>query len=128
MTITTTAWHSAGLAVTLLVAAGLSGCGGGDTQAACTRVQAEIANITSQGMVNVSDPKSLKKVYDDGAVQLREMAKGTDIADETENVAVAMERIGQQVADFAANPGTTMPQLDSAGLTSAGVALKNACS
>ena len=98
--------------------------------AALVQVRGSGLELTAnfQGMVSVSDPKSLKKVYDDGAAQLREMAKGTDIADETENVAVAMERIGQQVADFAANPGTTMPQLDSAGLTSAGVALKNACS
>jgi hypothetical protein len=47
---------------------------------------------------------------------------------ETEKVATAMDKMGQEVADFAANPSTTMPQLDSAGMIAAGVALKDACS
>src|SRR5512144_609728 len=128
MTNTTRSRRAAGLlAAALLVAAGASGCGSADTTAACDKVQAELSSISSQGMAHTTDPKGMKQAYDDGATKLRQIAKGTDIEDETEQVALALEKLGQQVSDFAAHPSTTMPQLDTASLTSAGTALKNAC-
>lgn len=128
MVITTTGARRATglLTASLLTAAGVAGCGSAETTAACTKIEAEIAAIGSK--TSVTDPKVLKETYDGTALKIREIAEGTEVADETEQVASAMEKLGTQVSGFAANPSTKMPQLDTAGLTSAGTVLQKACS
>jgi hypothetical protein len=129
MTITKGAGRTTGLlAASLLVASGLAGCGSGETTAACTKVQAATAEITSKGVSLISNPKALKAAYDESAMKIRAAAKGTDIADESEQVAVAMEKLGKQVSDLASNPGATLPQLDTSAMNNAGLALHQACS
>jgi hypothetical protein len=128
MGITTAARRAAGLvAVSLLVAAGASGCGSGETKVACAKVVEQFNSINTQAVSKGADVQAMKKVYDDGAATLREIAKGTDIQDETEQAAAALERLGKQLADFAAKPSATMPQVDTKSLVDAGAALQNAC-
>jgi hypothetical protein len=114
------------LAASLLVAAATSGCGSAASKVACGRITADLAAVGSQGAG--TDPKALKASYESAAAKIRDHAQGTDVADEAEQVAVAMEKLGSQVSGFAANPSTRTPQLDTASLTRAGTLLQNACS
>jgi hypothetical protein len=125
MRITTRRSLAACMLAPVLLAVAVTGCSSGATGEACTKVQSELSTITADGMKAIGDPAKLKAVYGDGADRLRELAKGTDIADETEKVAVALEGLGQQVADAAA--GSAVPQVDQTPLTQAGMALSKAC-
>jgi hypothetical protein len=116
------------LAAGLFVTSGLVGCGSSETQAACTKVQGQLSSVLSQGVTNAKDPKKLEEIYVDGAAKMREFAKGTDIVDETDAVAAALQKLGHQVSEFVANPSAGMPDLSSPELTKAGAALQKACS
>jgi hypothetical protein len=75
-------------------------------------------------MQQISDPQGLAKTYSDGAAKIREEGKkgGGDVETAANDVAAAMESLGQQVGAGSAQ----MP--DVAPLTNAGIKLKDACS
>jgi len=125
---TTTRLRAACLLAAVTTVTGLAGCGAsGDTKAACTKVQNEIAQFNAGSMKNINDPAAMKTDYDNFAARIRADAKGTDIEAEAGAVATSFEKLAQQVADFSANPSTTMPNLNSADVIAAGTALKKKC-
>ena len=108
-----------GLAATLAT----SGCGG-DSKAACDKIQAEIQNVSTAGMKQISDPQAVEKTYQDGAAKIRAEGKtaGGDVEAAANDVAAALEDLGKQVGARS----TKAP--DQAPLTNAGIKLKAACS
>jgi len=129
MGITVQVRRVAGLvAASLLVVGGVSGCASSvDTKVACGKVLAVLNSISTEAMSKSGDVQAMKKVYDDGAVKIREAAKGSSIQADAEKSAAALETLGQQVSDLVKNPSVTPPQLDTKSLVDAGVALRNAC-
>lgn len=108
----------------LAVVTATAGCGGGDSKAACDAITAELTNVTSAGMRQISDPQGLAKTYNDGAAKVRsEGAKaGGDVQGAADSLATAMEELGRTV-------GAGSGQIpDGAALTNASIKVKQACS
>jgi hypothetical protein len=119
----------AGLAVAALALSTTVGCGligGGDNDAACDAIQADIKQVTSDGLKQTSNLPGLEKVYHDGADKVRTDAdKGSgDVKDAGHDVADELDKLGDFVKNISGD-NTSMP--DTSGLNSAGAKLKTAC-
>ncbi len=113
-------------ALTLSAAA----CGSGNKSAACTKLQKSIADISRKGLTQVSDPNGLAATYSSGANSVRQEGKDSGdgkVEKAANDVASALDSLGQQVKSISSS-GSTIPQMpDTAPLTNAGVELKSAC-